>query len=60
MPPLLRLTPLRSLMQPWWYHECDGGRVFYTSLGHKIEYYSDPVFRQHILGGIRWVMGEKD
>jgi type 1 glutamine amidotransferase len=42
-----------------WYHECDGGRVFYTSLGHKIEYYSDPVFRQHLLGGIRWVMGEK-
>ena len=41
-----------------WYHEFDGGRVFYTSLGHKIEYYSDPIFRQHILGGIRWVMGE--
>ena len=42
-----------------WYHEFDGGRVFYTSLGHKIEYYSDPVFRRHLLGGIRWVMGEK-
>lgn len=42
-----------------WYHEFDGGRVFYTSLGHKIEYYSDPIFRRHILGGIYWVMGEK-
>ena len=41
-----------------WYHEFDGGRVFYTSLGHKIEYYSDPVFRRHVLGGIRWVLGE--
>jgi type 1 glutamine amidotransferase len=41
-----------------WCHEFDGGRQFYTSLGHKIEYYSDPVFRQHILGGIRWAMGE--
>ena len=41
-----------------WYQEFDGGRVFYTSLGHKIEYYSDPVFRKHILGGIRWVMGD--
>ncbi len=40
-----------------WCHEFDGGRIFYTSLGHKIEYYSDPVFRQHILGGIRWVLG---
>ena len=41
-----------------WCHEFDGGRRFYTSLGHKIEHYSDPVFRQHLLGGIRWVMGE--
>jgi type 1 glutamine amidotransferase len=40
-----------------WFHEFDGGRVFYTSLGHKIEYYSDPVFRRHLLGGLRWVMG---
>jgi len=42
-----------------WYHEFDGGREFYTSLGHKIEYYSDPAFRKHLLGGIRWVMGDK-
>jgi type 1 glutamine amidotransferase len=42
-----------------WCHEFDGGRVFYTSLGHKIEYYSDPNFRKHLLGGIRWVLGEK-
>lgn len=41
-----------------WYHEFDGGRVFYTSLGHKIEYYSEPAFRKHLLGGIRWVMGD--
>ena len=41
-----------------WCQEFDGGRQFYTSLGHKIEHYADPVFRQHILGGIRWVLGE--
>lgn len=41
-----------------WYHQFDGGREFYTALGHKIEYYSDPQFRQHILGGILWAMGE--
>lgn len=39
-----------------WCHAFDGGRVFYTSLGHKIEHYSDPAFRQHLLGGIRWVL----
>ena len=39
-----------------WCREADGGRVFYTSLGHKIEYYSDPTFRKHLLGGILWVL----
>ncbi len=43
-----------------WCHEFDGGRQFYTSLGHKIEYYSDPPFRQHLLGGFRWAMGETE
>jgi hypothetical protein len=41
-----------------WYHAFDGGRVFYASLGHKTGYYSDPAFRQHLLGGIRWTLGE--
>lgn len=41
-----------------WCHEFEGGRVFYTSLGHKIGYYADPKFRKHLLGGIRWVMGD--
>jgi type 1 glutamine amidotransferase len=35
----------------------DGGRQFYTALGHKKEHYSDPMFRKHLLGGIRWAMG---
>lgn len=40
-----------------WYHEFDGGRAFYTALGHAIAQYSDPRFTQHILGGIRWAAG---
>ncbi len=43
-----------------WCHEFDGGRVFYTSLGHKIAYYSDPTFRKHLLGGIQWVLGQSN
>lgn len=39
-----------------WCQEFDGGRQFYTALGHKIEYYSDPNFRRHVLGGILWVL----
>jgi type 1 glutamine amidotransferase len=42
-----------------WCHQFDGGREWYTALGHKIEHYSDPLFRQHLSGGIRWVLGEE-
>jgi len=42
-----------------WYHEYDGGRAFYTALGHTDESYSDPLYLQHLLGGIKYAMGEK-
>ncbi|MDZ7719811.1 MAG: ThuA domain-containing protein [Balneolaceae bacterium] len=38
-----------------WYQQFEGGRQFYTSLGHRPEQYSDPVFLKHLLGGIKWV-----
>lgn len=39
-----------------WYHEYDGGRVFYTAMGHTNETYSDPLFLKHLSGGIKWVL----
>ncbi len=41
-----------------WYHEFDGGRAFYTGLGHTIEDYSDPLFLKHVMGGIRYAIGK--
>jgi type 1 glutamine amidotransferase len=41
-----------------WKHPFEGGRAWYTALGHQKEHYSDPVFMKHLLGGIRWAMGE--
>lgn len=41
-----------------WYHDYGGGRVFYTALGHTVESYSDPLFLQHVLGGITYAMGK--
>ncbi|WPO76831.1 ThuA domain-containing protein [Flavobacterium sp. KACC 22761] len=41
-----------------WYHDYDGGRAFYTALGHSPESYSDPLFVQHLLGGIMYAMGK--
>ena len=41
-----------------WCHQVEGGRAWYTALGHKKEHYSDPILTKHILGGILWAMGE--
>jgi type 1 glutamine amidotransferase len=37
-----------------WVHEREGGRAFYTALGHTSESYAEPLFRRHLLGAIRW------
>jgi len=42
-----------------WYHEYNGGRAFYTGLGHTDESYTEPLFLQHLLGGIRYAMGNE-
>ena len=40
-----------------WYHTFDGGRAFYTGGGHTDESYLEPLFVQHLLGGLNWAMG---
>ncbi|MEW6272699.1 MAG: ThuA domain-containing protein [Thermodesulfobacteriota bacterium] len=40
-----------------WYKEFDGGRSFYTNLGHRPESWTDPRFQRHLLDGIRWAAG---
>lgn len=42
-----------------WYHNFEGGRSFYTGLGHVDEAYTDPLFLKHLLGGLQYAMGEK-
>lgn len=41
-----------------WYHTFDGGRAFYTGLGHTKESYDEEHFKKHLLGGIKYAMGE--
>ncbi|MCL5130007.1 ThuA domain-containing protein [Algibacter sp. L4_22] len=38
-----------------WYQEYEGGRSFYTALGHKPESFKDKNFLDHIFGAIYWV-----
>lgn len=37
-----------------WYHTFDGGRAFYTALGHIPAVFSDPAFLNHLYAGIFW------
>ena len=42
-----------------WLHTNDGGRFFYTELGHDVRSLETPFGRQHITEGIRWAAGLK-
>ncbi|PCJ96563.1 MAG: Crp/Fnr family transcriptional regulator [Flavobacteriaceae bacterium] len=41
-----------------WYHNFDGGRAFYTALGHTEESYVEENYLKHLMGGIQYAMGE--
>jgi hypothetical protein len=41
-----------------WTHEADGGRFFYTELGHDLRSLDTAFGRQHITAAIRWAAGE--
>ena len=43
-----------------WSQEYDGGKVFYTGLGHTVESYSDDIFLEHLAGGILYVLGRSE
>ncbi|HEX2880927.1 MAG TPA: ThuA domain-containing protein [Polyangiaceae bacterium] len=42
-----------------WCHEFDGGRSWYTGLGHMASGYSDEAFIQLILGAVQWTAHRK-
>ena len=41
-----------------WCKEIGKGKVFYTSLGHQKKVWNDPVFQTHLVGGLKWAMGQ--
>ena len=38
----------------WFHPTTGGGRAIYTEMGHTTESWSDPLYRQHVVGAIRW------
>jgi type 1 glutamine amidotransferase len=43
-----------------WCQFYDGGRAWYTAMGHAAETYEEPLFARHLLGGIRFAAGYPD
>ena len=39
-----------------WYHKYDGGKAFYTGLGHPKEAYFNPLFRKHLEEALLWCL----
>jgi hypothetical protein len=55
--PRARIRKGGDYPQSWWRY-WGSGRVFYTSLGHLPETWTnDSAFRAHLTGGIRWALG---
>lgn len=42
-----------------WSKPFEGGRVFYTAMGHTAESYSEPLFLAHVAGGLRWAAARR-
>lgn len=43
-----------------WYHHYQGGRVFYTGMGHTIKSYQNQDFLTHLKEGILWSLDKTD
>lgn len=43
-----------------WCQNFGEGRSFYTALGHRDDVWENPVYQQHLLGGILWALGRRE
>jgi type 1 glutamine amidotransferase len=41
-----------------WYQQFDGGNIWVTALGHSKESYQDPIYKNHLLQGIRFIANQ--
>ncbi len=41
-----------------WARKEGRGRVWYTSMGHREDVWTNPIFQDILVGGIRWALGE--
>ena len=43
-----------------WAHLYGEGHVFYTSMGHRTDVWTNQVFQQVLAGGLKWATGQVD
>jgi type 1 glutamine amidotransferase len=41
-----------------WARKEGNGRVWYTAMGHREDVWTNPIFQQILVGGIKWALGE--
>ena len=41
-----------------WARQEGSGRVWYTAMGHREDIWTNPVFQEILVGGIKWALGE--
>ena len=41
-----------------WYQNFEGGNIWITTLGHSKESYQDPVYKNHLLQGIKYIANQ--
>jgi len=41
-----------------WVRAQGKGRVFYTSMGHREDVWTNPIFQDVLIGGIKWALGD--
>lgn len=51
-------TTFGKLYPSVWCNTFDGGRQWFTALGHDKNDWNNPLYRQHILGGLSWVLAK--
>lgn len=54
----------RDYARPWfpctWARKHGKGRVFYTSMGHREDVWTNPKFHEVLMGGLHWSLGNVD
>ncbi len=43
-----------------WARRHGKGRVFYTSMGHREDVWTNPIFQDILTGGISWALGDAE